>query len=66
MEGTSNMQKRGMMLNKDELHFRCTSVPLFGKIISRQGIRPNLRKLKGLSDMPLSRLKSNCRHSSVY
>ena len=46
-----NMQK-GLKLNKEKHCFRCTSVPFFGEIISRQGMGPDLRKLKVLADIP--------------
>ena len=29
-----------LKLNKDKCHFRCTSVPFFGEITSRQCMRP--------------------------
>ena len=25
-------------LNKDKCHFRCTSIPFFGKVMSREGV----------------------------
>ena len=40
------------MLNKDKHHFRCISVPFFGKIIPRHGIQPNPHKLCALTEMP--------------
>ena len=30
-----------LKLNKDICHFRCTSVPFFGEVISRHGLQPN-------------------------
>ena len=39
-------RKVNLKLNKYTCHFRCTSVPGFGEIISRRGIRPESRKLK--------------------
>ena len=30
-----------LKLNKDKCHFRCTSIPLFGKVISRDGVQPD-------------------------
>ena len=38
-----------LKINKDKCHFRCSSVPFFGKIISRCGVRPDPRKLKALT-----------------
>ena len=29
-------------LNKDKSHFRCTTVPCFGEVISKHGVRPDL------------------------
>ena len=37
-----------LKLNKDKCHFRCTSVSLFGEMISRHGVQPNPQKLKTL------------------
>ena len=34
------------------MSFKIASVPFFSKIISRQGVRPDLTKLKALTDMP--------------
>ena len=33
-----------LKLNKDKCHFRCTSIPFFGKVISRQGVQPDPKK----------------------
>ena len=30
-----------LKLNKDECHFRCTSVPFFGEVLSTHGVQPN-------------------------
>ena len=38
-------------LNKDKCHFRCTSIPFFGKVISREGVQPDPQKIKVLTDM---------------
>ena len=40
-----------LKLKKDKCHLRCTSVPFFGKVISRLGEQPNPQKLKVLTDM---------------
>ena len=48
-------KKENLKLNKDKCNFRCTSVPCFGKIISMQGMRPDLGKLKAVMDVPQSR-----------
>ena len=39
-------------LNKDKCHFRCTSIPIFGDIISRNGVKPGPQKLEALTEMP--------------
>ena len=42
-------KKEILKLNKYKCHFCCTSVPFFGVIISSQGMRLDLRKLKVLT-----------------
>ena len=41
-----------LKLNKDKCHFRCTSVPFFGEVISRHDVQPNPQKLKSFMVMP--------------
>ena len=41
-----------LKLNKGKCHFKCTSVPFFGEIISWNGIQQNLQKIKALVEMP--------------
>ena len=41
-----------LKLSKDKCHFRCTSVPFFGEVISRNGVQPDPQKIKALMDMP--------------
>ena len=41
-----------LKLNKGKCHFRCTSVPFFGEVISRNGVQPDPQKIKALLDMP--------------
>ena len=31
-------QEVNLKLNKDNCHFKCTSIPFFGKVLSREGI----------------------------
>ena len=38
-----------LKLNKDKCHFRCTSIPFFGEIVSRDDIQPDHRKVKALT-----------------
>ena len=44
-------------LDKDKCHFRCTSIPFFGKVISREGIQPDPQKIKSLMEMPAPKNK---------
>ena len=41
-----------LKLNKDKCHFRCTLIPFFGEIISKDGVWPDPRKVKALTKMP--------------
>ena len=41
-----------LKLNKEKCHFRCTSIPFFGEVISRRGVQPDPQKIKALTDMP--------------
>ena len=40
-----------LKLNKDKCHFRCTSVLFLGEIISQNGVKPDLQKIKALMEM---------------
>ena len=44
-------QDVNLKLNKDRCHFRCTSIPFFVKVVSREGIQPNLQKIRALTKM---------------
>ena len=44
-------QDVNLKLNKEKCHFRCTSIPFFGEVISRQGIQPDPQKVKALMEM---------------
>ena len=35
-------QDVNLKLNKDKRHFRCTSIPFFGEVVSREGIQLDL------------------------
>ena len=50
-------RKKNPERNEDKFQFWCTSVPFLGEIISRQGVRIDLRKLKALTDMPILKIK---------
>ena len=41
-----------LKLNKDKCHFRGTSIPFFGGVISREGVQPGWQKIKALTDIP--------------
>ena len=38
-------QDVNLKLNKDKCHFRCTSIPFFGEVVSREDIQPDLQKI---------------------
>ena len=50
-------QEINLKLNKDKCHFRCTSIPFFGKVVSREGIQPDLQMIKALTNMPVPKNK---------
>ena len=58
-------RKVNLKLNKDKCHFRCTSVPFFGEVISRNRVQPDRKKIKALMDMPPSNNKKSSRLSWV-
>ena len=35
-----------LKLNKEKCHFRCTSIPCFGEVISRRAVQPDPQKSK--------------------
>ena len=49
-------KKVNLKSNKDKCHFRCTSIPFFGKVILR-GVQPDPKKIKALMDMPAPKSK---------
>ena len=50
-------RKENLRFNKDKYHLRCTSVPIFGKIISGNRVRPDAFKLFVLTEKPASKTK---------
>ena len=50
-------QDVNLKLNKEKCHFRCTSIPFFGKVVSREGVQPDLQKIKALTEMPAPKIK---------
>ena len=41
-----------LKLNKEKCNFRCTAMPFFGEIVSRDGVQPDPRKISTLTKMP--------------
>ena len=41
-----------LKLNKEKCHVRCTSLPFFGEVISRNGVQPDPHKVSTLVEMP--------------
>ena len=56
-------QDVNLKLNKEKCHFRCTSIPFFGKVVLRKSIQPDPWKVRALTKMPAPRTKRNCRPS---
>ena len=44
-------QDVNLKLNKEKCHFRCTSIPFFVEVVSRQGIQPDPQKVRALTEM---------------
>ena len=45
-------QDVNLKLNREKCHFRCTSIPFFGEVVSRHGVQPNPQKVRALTEMP--------------
>ena len=45
-------RKENLKLNKSKCNFRSTTIPVFGEIISRHGLRPNVHMLQTLKHIP--------------
>ena len=50
-------QDVNLKLNKEKCHFRCTSIPFFGKVVLRDGVHPDPQKVKALTKMPAPKNK---------
>ena len=50
-------QDVNLKLNKEKCHFRCTSIPFFGEVVSRHGVQPNPQKVRALTEMPAPKNK---------
>ena len=46
-----------LKLNKDKCHFRCTSIPFFSEVVSRESIQPDPQKVRALTEMPEPKTK---------
>ena len=44
-------QDVNLKLNKEKCHFRCTSIPFFGEVLTRQGVQPDPKKVRALTEM---------------
>ena len=51
------VQDVNLKLNKEKCHFRCTSIPFFGKVVWREGVQPDPQKVKALTEMPAPKNK---------
>ena len=52
-KGLQRCREVNLKLNKDECHFRYTSVPFLRQVILRNRVQPDLHKIKVLKEMPL-------------
>ena len=50
-------QDVNLKLNKEKCHFRCTSLPFFGEIVSRDGVQLDMQKISTLIEMPVPKNK---------
>ena len=50
-------QDVNLKLNKEKCHFRCTSIPFFGEVVSRHGVQPDPLKVRALTEMPVPQNK---------
>ena len=48
-----------LKLIKDKCNFKCTQVPFFGEIITRNGVQPYPPKLTAMMEMPPPKKKKN-------
>ena len=53
----SQCQDVNLKLNKDKCHFRSTSIPFFGEVVTRQGVQPDPQKVRALTEMPAPKNK---------
>ena len=52
-------QDVNLKLSKDKCHFRCTSIPFFGEVVSRNGMQPDPWKISVLTGCWPPRAKRN-------
>ena len=43
---------------KEKCHFRCTSIPFFGEVASREGVQLDPQKVKALTEMSVPQKRS--------
>ena len=46
-----------LKLNKEKCHFRCTALPFFSEVVSRDGMQPDPRKISALTETPTPKNK---------
>ena len=56
----SQCQDVNLKLNKDKCHLRCTSIPFFGEVVSRQGVQLDPQMVKALTECQHQKTKGNC------
>ena len=44
--------KENLKLSKSKCHYRCTGVPFFGEIVSRNGVQLDPQKLQAVTNLP--------------
>ena len=66
-------RKVGLKLNTDKCIFKSESIPFFGHVISREGIKPDPKKIKAVKTMttPMSKLELQrflglCNYLAIY
>ena len=66
-------RKVGLKLNTDKCVFKATSIPFFGHVISREGIKPDPKKIEAVKTMttPTSKLELQsflglCNYLAIY
>ena len=50
-------QDVNLKLNEEKCHFRCTSIPFFGEVVSRDEVQPDSQKISALTEMLVPKYK---------